>query len=197
MISGRLIVISLPAIRQNQLLVRPRHCLPWSGQNCGRFKLKPHSPLAAAAPFVSPPPVDRVSADGSAIATNSALISVSSKPIHLQETDVKSFILATALLLPSMALAQDAAAPAAKPPVAQAPKPKRVAAPVHAAAKPAPSANEVLDVNQIIGIRQIDPATYEIDARLQSGGEIHLRMNAFVMQGLGMQLGTYGKAPGG
>jgi hypothetical protein len=118
---------------------------------------------------------------------------------------VKSFVLAAALLLPTAALAQDAAPPAeAQAPAPQAAKPKRVAAPAapraappHVAPKPAQTANEVLDVSQILAIRQIDPATYEIDARLQSGGEIHLRMNAFVMQGLGMQLGTYGRQPGG
>ncbi|MES2029229.1 MAG: hypothetical protein V4477_08650 [Pseudomonadota bacterium] len=102
---------------------------------------------------------------------------------------MKSLALAAALLLPTMALAQDAApATAAKPP-ATAAKPKR--APV--AAKPAQTSPEVLDITQIIGIRQVDPATYEVDARLQSGSEVHLRMNAFVMQNLGMQLGTYGK----
>jgi hypothetical protein len=102
---------------------------------------------------------------------------------------VKSLVLAAALLLPTMALAQDAApATAAKPPAAAA-KPKRP--PV--AAKPAQTTPEVLDITQIIGIRQVDPATYEVDARLQSGSEVHLRMNAFVMQNLGMQLGTYGK----
>jgi hypothetical protein len=118
---------------------------------------------------------------------------------------VKSFVLAAALLLPTMALAQDTAPPAAaQAPVPLVVKPKRApataaahAAP-HVAAKPAQISNDVIDINQILGIRQIDPATYEIDARLQSGSEVHLRMNAFVMQGLGMQLGTYGsKAPGG
>jgi len=107
---------------------------------------------------------------------------------------VKSFVLAAALVFPTMALAQDAAPPAAKPPTAAVAKPKHVAAHV---AKPAPTTTEVQDINQILGIRQVDPATYEIDARLQNGSEIHLRMNAFVMQSLGMQLGTYGKASGG
>lgn len=101
---------------------------------------------------------------------------------------MKSLILAAALLLPTIALAQDAApAPAARP--APAAKPKH--APV--AAKPAQTTPDVLAITQIIAIRQVDPATYEIDARLQSGSEVHLRMNAFVMQNLGMQLGTYGK----
>lgn len=111
---------------------------------------------------------------------------------------MKSFVIAAALVFPTLALAQDAAPPAAKPPAAAVAKPKRAAAAVPAhVAKPAPSSTEVQDVNQILGIRQVDPATYEIDARLQNGGEIHLRMNVFVMQSLGMQLGTYGKQPGG
>lgn len=102
---------------------------------------------------------------------------------------MKSLILAAALLLPTMALAQDATPATAAKPAAAAAKPKR--APV--AVKPAQTTPEVLDITQIIGIRQVDPATYEVDARLQSGSEVHLRMNAFVMQNLGMQLGTYGK----
>jgi hypothetical protein len=102
---------------------------------------------------------------------------------------VKALVLAAALLLPTMAAAQDAAPAAAAKPAPAAAKPKR--APV--AAKPVQTTPEMLDVTQIIGIRQVDPATYEIDARLQSGSEVHLRMNVFVMQNLGMQLGTYGK----
>lgn len=103
---------------------------------------------------------------------------------------MKSFVLAAALVFPTLALAQDAAPPAAKPPTAAVAKPKHVAAHV---AKPVQASTEVQEVSQILAIRQVDPATYEIDARLQNGGEIHLRMNAFVMQSLGMQLGTYGK----
>lgn len=63
---------------------------------------------------------------------------------------MKFIVLATALLLPTMAIAQDAAAPAAPAPAtAPVAKPKRVAAPVHAAPKPAAAVtNEVLDVNQ-------------------------------------------------
>jgi hypothetical protein len=116
-------------------------------------------------------------------------------PIQNQEFDVKSFVLAAALVFPTMVLAQDAAPPAAKPPTAAVAKPKHVAP--HVVAKPAQTSTEVQDINQILGIRQVDPATYEIDARLQNGSEIHLRMNAFVMQSLGIQLGTYGKQPGG
>jgi hypothetical protein len=51
----------------------------------------------------------------------------------------------------------------------------------------------VLDITQIVGVRQVDAATYEIDAKLQDGSPVDLRMNAFVMQDLGRQLGTYGR----
>ena len=102
---------------------------------------------------------------------------------------MKSVVLATALLLPaSIAFGQDEAAPKPlappKPPVARVVKP--VAKPVEAAAGP-------VEVTQIVAIRQIDPTTYEIDAKSQSGSMVILRMNAFVMQDLGRQLGTYGK----
>jgi pyruvate/2-oxoglutarate dehydrogenase complex dihydrolipoamide acyltransferase (E2) component len=129
--------------------------------------------------------------------------------IATEEIPVKSLILAVILLLPvSTAFAQapaeeaapeaapaPAAAPA-KPPVVRAakpkPKPKPVApAPARAAAL-SPSGQEVLDINQIVAIRQVDPATYEIDAVLQNGKQVDLRMNAFVMQDLGRRLGTYG-----
>jgi hypothetical protein len=124
-------------------------------------------------------------------------------------TDFKSarmatLVLAAALLLPGpMTFAQDAepadadavpAAPATAAPKSVAPKPRRAAAaPARPAARPAQTSSDVLDVVQVLGIRQIDPATYEIDLRLQNGTEAHLRMNAFVMQSLGMDLGTYGK----
>ena len=106
---------------------------------------------------------------------------------------MKSVLLAAALLLPAhFAFAQDAApapaAPAPKPVVRARPAPK----PVAAATKPAEDLSS-LNVVQIDGIRQIDPATYEIDARLADGNVVNLRMNAFVMQDLGRQLGTFGK----
>ena len=50
-----------------------------------------------------------------------------------------------------------------------------------------------MEISQIVGIRMIDAATYEIDAKAQNGALVKLRMNAFVMQDLGRQLGTYGK----
>jgi hypothetical protein len=101
---------------------------------------------------------------------------------------MKAIMLAAALLAPVAAFAQGTATPSAAP--------ARPAKPVHAAphpAKPPQTSPEVLDIVQIIGIRQVDAATYEIDARLQNGHELHLRANAFVMQSLGQMLGTYGK----
>jgi hypothetical protein len=109
---------------------------------------------------------------------------------------LKSIILAAALLLPApIAFAQtqpQEAAPAA--PAAVAPKP------VVRAARPAPKpvakpAEQLagLNVVQIVGIKQIDAATFEIDAKLADGNSVDLRMNAFVMQDLGRQLGTFGK----
>ncbi|WP_233021826.1 hypothetical protein [Rhodopseudomonas boonkerdii] len=108
---------------------------------------------------------------------------------------MKFLVLATALLAPTLAFAQNAAtaptqAPAAAP-VPRAAKPA-AAAPKHAA-KPAPASPETLEITQVIGLRQIDPATYEIDVRLQNGRAAQLRANAFVMQNLGQLLGTYGK----
>jgi DNA replication initiation complex subunit (GINS family) len=109
----------------------------------------------------------------------------------LQETGVKFIVLATALLVPTLAFAQGAApAPAPAAPAKQA-APKH-AAPKHAAAPPQTSI-ETLEITQVIGIRQIDPATYEIGVRQPDGKEVHLRANAFVMQNLGQLLGTYGK----
>jgi hypothetical protein len=107
---------------------------------------------------------------------------------------VKFLVLATALLAPTLAFAQSVAptttqAPAAAPPRAAKPTPT---APKHAA-KPAQTSAETLEIVQVIGMRQIDPATYEIDVRLQNGREAQLRANAFVMQNLGQLLGTYGK----
>jgi hypothetical protein len=108
---------------------------------------------------------------------------------------LKFIVLATALLLPGIALAQDAAPPALPAPAAVAPKPAvRAARPApKPVAKPAADRLDGLNVVQIIGVRQVDAATFEIDARLADGNEVNLRMNAFVMQDLGRQLGTFGK----
>ncbi len=119
---------------------------------------------------------------------------------------MKSIVLAVALLFPvSTAFAQapapeaaeaaPAPAAAAKPPVVRAAKPKArpVAPPVAHAAALSPTGQEIFDVTKIIGIRQVDPATYEVDAVLQNGTPVDLRMNAFVMQDLGRKLGTFGK----
>jgi hypothetical protein len=107
---------------------------------------------------------------------------------------LKFIVLVAALLTPaSMAMAQDAApvqlqAPAARPaaPVAKKPAPARAAA-------PAPKSPATIEISQIDGIRQVNPATYEIDGRTANGTPVMLRMNAFVMQDLGRRLGTYGQ----
>jgi hypothetical protein len=111
---------------------------------------------------------------------------------------LKYLFLAAALLLPTAAMAQapapdadpaPAAPAAAKPPVRAArPAPK----PVTAVAKPAADPG-ILNVTQIDALRQVDPATYEIDARLADGKVLNLRMNAFVMQDLSRRLGNYGR----
>jgi len=114
----------------------------------------------------------------------------------IQETGVKFLVLATALLAPTLAFAQGAAPTTTQAPAAAAPAPRAAkpapTAPKHAA-KPAQTSAETLEIVQVIGLRQIDPATYEIDVRLQNGREVQLRANAFVMQNLGQLLGTYGK----
>ena len=107
------------------------------------------------------------------------------------KTVLKIIVLAAALLMPaSVAQAQDAApvqmqAPAARP-VARKPAPARAVA-------PAPKSADAVEISQIDGIRQVNPATYEIDGRTANGTPVMLRMNAFVMQDLGRRLGTYGQ----
>ncbi len=112
----------------------------------------------------------------------------------IQETGVKFLVLATALLVPTLAFAQGAAPATSQAPAAPAPRTAKPApaTPKHAA-KPAQTSVETLEIVQVIGMRQIDPATYEIDVRLQNGRAAQLRANAFVMQNLGQLLGTYGK----
>jgi hypothetical protein len=96
----------------------------------------------------------------------------------------------------SMAMAQapapeaaPEAAPAAPAAAKAARKPAVRAAPAAAPAKP----TGATEITQIVGIRQIDPTTYEIDAKSSTGAPVNLRLNVFVMQDLGRQLGTYGK----
>ena len=107
-------------------------------------------------------------------------------------------LLAIALLLPTIAQAQaPAPAPDAAPAVAPAvPKPavraKPAPRPAAAVAKPAGDLS-TLNVSQIDALRQIDPATYEIDFRLTDGKAVKLQMNAFVMQDLSRRLGNYGR----
>ena len=109
---------------------------------------------------------------------------------------MKSVFLAIALLLSaSLAVAQDAE-PEEKPAAAQAAKPKRKPPAVQAAKpveKPVQKPPGSLEIVQIFGIKQIDPASYEIDAQLKNGEPVKLRMNAFVMQTLGKMLGTFGR----
>jgi hypothetical protein len=95
-----------------------------------------------------------------------------------------AFLAAAVLLSATMAFGQTAQPQAIKPPLVK-PHPKTAA--VHAAKQ-----QDILDITQIVGVRQVDPATYEIDAKLHDGSLVDLRMNAFVMQDLGRQLGTYG-----
>jgi hypothetical protein len=118
----------------------------------------------------------------------------SSLPVAAPKETILRFILLTAaLLIPaSVAIAQDAApAPSQVQPAAPVARPVvRKPAPVRAAA--VPKAPDTMEISQIDGIRQVDPATYEIDGRTPNGTVVMLRMNAFVMQDLGRRLGTYG-----
>ncbi|MDB5502122.1 MAG: hypothetical protein JWR89_2024 [Tardiphaga sp.] len=114
---------------------------------------------------------------------------------------MKSTLVAAAALLvtASMAMAQAPApdaAPEAAPTAPAAPAAKAARKPVVRAAPAAPATPKLpgaTEITQIVGIRQIDPTTYEIDAKAQGGAPVNLRMNVFVMQDLGRQLGTYGK----
>ncbi len=91
---------------------------------------------------------------------------------------------------PAQGAAPVHAAPAARKPAARAAKP--APKPAAAAAQPAEDLSK-LNVMQIDALRQIDPATYEIDLRLADGKAVNLRMNAFVMQDLSRRLGNYGR----
>jgi hypothetical protein len=99
---------------------------------------------------------------------------------------LKSAILAAAVLLSATTAFGQTDQPQPIKPQTVKPHPKPAAG--HAA-----KSQEILDITQIVGVRQVDAATYEIDAKLQDGSPIDLRMNAFVMQDLGRQLGTYGR----
>jgi hypothetical protein len=80
---------------------------------------------------------------------------------------LKSALIASAMLIP----ASIASAQAAKP-NSVAPK---------------------LEINQILGLKKIGAATYEISARLEDGNVVELRMNAFVAQDLSRQLGNFSR----
>jgi hypothetical protein len=101
-----------------------------------------------------------------------------------------AFLAAAVLLWATTAFGQTATVQTVLP---QPAKPHPKPAIVHAARpQEVPKQQEVLDITQIVGVRQVDAATYEIDAKLHDGSPVDLRMNAFVMQDLGRQLGTYG-----
>jgi hypothetical protein len=104
---------------------------------------------------------------------------------------LKSAFLAAAVLLSATTAFGQTATP--EPVAPQPVKPQAVRPHPKPAVAQAAKQQEVLDVVQIVGVRQVDAATYEIDAKLQNGSPIDLRMNAFVMQDLGRQLGTYGR----
>lgn len=147
--------------------------------------------VTGVAPFV----LHRGQTGDAALATKCSAICYSENRfrVMIQETGVKFIVLATALLAPTLAFAQSAApAPAQAPAATAAPRPAKQAAPKQPAA-PAQTSIETLDVTQVLGLRQIDGASYEIGVRLSNGKEVHLRANAFVLQSLGQLLGTYGK----
>jgi hypothetical protein len=104
---------------------------------------------------------------------------------------LKSAFLAAAVLLSASTAFGQTATP--QPVTPQPVKPQAVRPHPKPAVVQAAKQQEVLDITQIVGVRQVDAATYEIDAKLQDGSPVNLRMNAFVMQDLGRQLGTYGR----
>jgi hypothetical protein len=95
---------------------------------------------------------------------------------------LKSAFIAVAMLFPASITFAQTAKPTGVPP------PVQVPAPVQASKLP-----EKLEINQILGLKQIDAATYDISVRLEDGSSVDLRMNAFVMQDLGKRLGTFGR----
>jgi hypothetical protein len=190
-ITSRLIVAFMPAFPFCGGARRAIVCLGRGQRAAGSIQ-----DVTAAAQFVLHRQVDQPLRRHRLIATNSAAICYSQSRFRpmIQETDVKFLVLATALLAPTLAFAQGAApttTQAQAPAPAAAPAPRAAKQP--AAPKQAQTSLETLEITQVIGIRQIDPATYEIGMRLQNGKEVHLRANAFVMQNLGQLLGTYGK----
>jgi hypothetical protein len=111
---------------------------------------------------------------------------------------VRTLFRASAALLMTTVIAAAQAPVAAPESASESAPPARGAAAVRkpAAIRPAAVATRplaALEITQIVGIRQVDPTTYEIDAKTQTGAAVNLRMNVFVMQDLGRQLGTYGK----
>ncbi len=72
---------------------------------------------------------------------------------------------------------------------AQTTNPPRAAAPATA---PKVS-KKLLEINQIIGLEQVDATTFNIVARLEDGSVVDLQMNAFVVQDLGKRIATFGR----
>jgi hypothetical protein len=54
-----------------------------------------------------------------------------------------------------------------------------------------PKAPGQLEIIQILSLKKMDAATYDLSARLDDGKTIELRMNAFVAQDLSRQLGNF------
>jgi hypothetical protein len=61
------------------------------------------------------------------------------------------------------------------------------------AAKPQNNVPATLEINQILGLRKVDAAIWEISARLEDGSMVELRMNTFVAQDLSRQLGNFSR----
>jgi hypothetical protein len=96
------------------------------------------------------------------------------------EIILKSVLIAAAMLFPALtAFAQTA-------------NPPRPPAPAAPAAVPKVS-KRLLEINQIIGLEQVDATTFNISARLEDGSVVDLQMNAFVVQDLGKRIAHFGR----
>jgi hypothetical protein len=93
------------------------------------------------------------------------------------EIVLKSVIIAAAMLFPAFAAFAQTANPPRPPAPATAPKVSK----------------KLLEINQIIGLAQIDATTFNISARLEDGSVVDLQMNAFVVQDLGKRIATFGR----
>ncbi len=93
------------------------------------------------------------------------------------EIVLKSALIALAMLFPASIAFAQTANPTRPPAPAQASKP----------------AKKLLEINQIVGLEQVDATTFNVSARLEDGSSVDLQMNAFVMQDLAKRLGTFGR----